>query len=42
MKKEKGKASNSKTTFGKRREGKHEKTNGPKDKKEKKYKGQGR
>jgi hypothetical protein len=42
MKKEKGKASNAKTTFGKRRDGKHKKTSGPKDKAEKKkYKGQG-
>lgn len=42
MKKEKGKPSTMKTTFGKRREGKHAKTKGPKDKKEKTYKGQGR
>jgi len=42
MKKEKGKSNNSKVTFGKRREGKHSKTRGPKDKKiKKKYKGQG-
>jgi glutathione S-transferase len=34
MKKEKGKASNAKTTFGKRRDGKHKKTSGPKDKAE--------
>jgi hypothetical protein len=31
-----------KITFGKRREGKHSKFKGPKDRKEKKYKGQGR
>ena len=43
MKKEKGKGNNIKTTFGKRREGKHSKSNGPKHKEEKKkYKGQGR
>lgn len=41
MKKEKVKASNAKMTFGKRREGKHKKSNGPKEKREKKYKGQG-
>lgn len=42
MKKEKGKGSVSKVTFGKRREGRHSKSNGPKDKKvKKKYKGQG-
>ena len=41
MKKEKGKTSSSKVTFGKRREGKHKKSNGPKEKREKKYKGQG-
>ncbi len=33
----------SKISFGKRREGKHEKSNGPKERKEKKkYRGQGR
>lgn len=43
MKKEKGKSSSAKISFGKRREGKHSKSNGPKDRKEKrKYKGQGR
>jgi len=41
MKKEKGKNSSVKVTFGKRREGKHKKFNGPKEKREKKYKGQG-
>ena len=42
MKKEKGKTSVSKVTFGKRREGKHKKSNGPKEKREKKkYRGQG-
>ena len=41
MKKDKGKSSNVKMTFGKRREGKHKKSNGPKDKRVKKYKGQG-
>jgi hypothetical protein len=41
VKKEKGKSNNSKVIFGKRREGKHKKSNGPKDKREKKYKGQG-
>lgn len=42
MKKDKGKSSNAKISFGKRREGKHSKTNGPKDRKEKKkYRGQG-
>jgi hypothetical protein len=42
MKKEKGKTSNTKTTFGKRRDGKHKKFSGPKEKREKEYKGQGR
>lgn len=42
MKKEKGKGSVSKVTFGQRRKGKHSKTRGPKDKRvKKKYKGQG-
>lgn len=42
MKKDKSKSSNAKISFGKRREGKHSKTNGPKDRKEKKkYRGQG-
>jgi hypothetical protein len=41
VKKEKGKSSTAKITFGKRREGKHKKSNGPKEKREKKYKGQG-
>jgi hypothetical protein len=42
MKKESGKSNSAKTTFGKRRDGKHEKTRGPKDKRvKKKYKGQG-
>lgn len=31
-----------KTTFGKRREGKHQKAHGPKDSKPKKYRGQGK
>jgi len=43
VKKEKGKGSSVKISFGKRREGKHSKSNGPKQKAEKsKYKGQGR
>jgi len=41
MKKEKAKSSTAKVTFGKRREGKHKKFSGPKEKREKKYKGQG-
>jgi hypothetical protein len=42
VKKDKGKSSNAKISFGKRREGKHSKSNGPKDRKEKKkYRGQG-
>ena len=41
MKKDKAKASNVKINFGKRREGKHQKTSGPKDKRIKKYRGQG-
>lgn len=31
-----------KVSFGKRREGKHQKSNGPKDSKPKKYRGQGK
>jgi len=42
VKKEKAKSSSAKVTFGRRREGKHSKANGPKDSKVKKYKGQGR
>jgi len=43
MKKTKGSTGSSiKVTFGKRREGKHSKSNGPKESKAKKYKGQGR
>lgn len=43
MKKTKGTTGSSvKVTFGKRREGKHSKSKGPKERKEKKYKGQGR
>jgi len=43
MKKTKGSTGSSiKVTFGKRREGKHSKSKGPKERKEKKYKGQGR
>jgi hypothetical protein len=43
MKKASGKATaNIKLTFGKRREGKHQKSFGPKHKGIKKYKGQGR
>lgn len=42
MKKEKSKGGSTKVTFGKRREGKHKKGHGPKEGKEKKYKGQGR
>jgi hypothetical protein len=39
----KGKSeSSAKITFGKRREGKHEKNHGPKDSKPKKYRGQGK
>ena len=41
----KGKSSTNsaaKITFGKRREGKHRKSNSPKDSRVKKYKGQGR
>jgi hypothetical protein len=42
MKKDKGKSSSVKVSFGKRREGKHSKTRGPKAKAiKKKYKGQG-
>lgn len=42
MKKDKGKSGNVKVSFGKRREGKHSKSSGPKDKRvKKKYKGQG-
>jgi len=42
VKKDKGKSQNAKITFGKRREGKHKKSNGPKERKEKKkYRGQG-
>jgi len=42
VKKDKGKSSSAKITFGKRREGKHKKSNGPKERKEKKkYRGQG-
>ena len=42
MKKEKAKSASVKVTFGRRREGKHSKSRGPKDGKVKKYKGQGR
>jgi len=43
MKKTKGSTGSSiKVTFGKRREGRHSKSKGPKERKEKKYKGQGR
>jgi len=43
MKKTKVSAGSSvKVTFGKRREGKHSKSKGPKARREKKYKGQGR
>ena len=38
----KAKESAVKISFGKRREGKHQKTNGPKAGKQKAYKGQGR
>ena len=39
MKKEKAKSSTAKITFGKRREGKHKKFSGPKERGVKKYKG---
>jgi hypothetical protein len=43
MKKTKGASGPvAKISFGKRREGKHQKSNGPKDSKPKKYKGQGK
>lgn len=42
MKKGKGASESTKVVFGKRREGKHQKSSGPKDGKVKKYKGQGR
>lgn len=42
MKKTGSNAPAAKTTFGKRREGKHKKSYGPKDNKPKKYKGQGK
>ena len=42
MKKAKGSTESTKIVFGKRREGKHSKSKGPKERKEKKYKGQGR
>jgi hypothetical protein len=38
----KAKESNHKTTFGKRREGKHRKGRKPKEGRQKKYRGQGR
>jgi hypothetical protein len=37
-----GNAPAAKTTFGKRREGKHKKSYGPKESKPKQYKGQGK
>jgi len=42
MSQKKSASSNVKTTFGKRREGKHQKSYGPKDSKPKQYKGQGK
>lgn len=42
MAKSKASQSNTKTTFGKRKKGKAQKSNGPKDKPTKSYKGQGR
>lgn len=42
MSKAKATTSSVKTTFGKRREGEHKKSYGPKANKPKKYKGQGR
>jgi hypothetical protein len=42
MKKAKGSTESTKIVFGKRREGKHQKSSGPKSGKVKKYVGQGR
>ncbi len=42
MAKSKGNSTNQKTSFGKRKGGKPKKSNGPKDKPTKKYRGQGR
>jgi hypothetical protein len=42
MKKTKATSGTTKVVFGKRREGKHRKSKGPKDSNGKKYKGQGR
>jgi hypothetical protein len=40
--KKSGNAPVAKVSFGKRREGKHQKSHGPKDSKPKQYKGQGK